>query len=120
MLPDRKNSVDGLRSRLYSRVNPPDVHPEERTALSQDAAPVARGWEKEKEPAVEAPQTLLMTQPRKRGMSFAAKFFIAALVFFVGTAGAAAYMFFFGSSSISPQNIDLEWRQTGNFRSAYQ
>jgi len=110
MAREKKGSVDGLRDKLYSRKEEVLVDPGERTPLSTNDIRPPVGW-KEVEPAstpapaASAPFTL--APKRKKKMSLPVKFFIGSLVFFFAAAGVAAYLFFTGGNSISPQNIDL-------------
>lgn len=87
------------------------MDPALRTPLSTNDIRPPVGW-KEVDPEVEpvpdtnAPFTLAPRRKKSR-MSLPVKFFIGSLLFFCIAAGAAAYLFFTGGNSISPQNIDL-------------
>ena len=102
----KKDSIDGLKNRLYSRNDGIRVNPQERTPLSSSEASAPHSWE---EPAASSFAQPLTLSPRKKKsrMSLPVKFFIGSLVFFIIAIGVAAYMFFAGGNSISPQNIDL-------------
>ena len=105
-----KGSIDGMKDSLYSRQHAPILHPDHRTLLDPEGKehpPVT--WEDAKiEP--DTPKTSVVPEPTspKPRMSFAIKFFIASFAFFVGAIGVAGYMFFVGSNTVSPQNIDLQ------------
>ncbi len=121
----RRGSVEGLKEKLYSRVDAPEVHPEERTPLPQThtAEPVPVVWEEvKKTPPVPPPPAphippasfhggdinALTPMKQKKRISFATKFFLFSLAFFSAGAGVAAYVFFLGGNTISPQNIDMQ------------
>lgn len=108
MAREKKGSIDGLKDKLYSRKEGALVDPEERTPLSTNDIRPPVGWkDPEPEPSpVKEPFTLAPRRKKSR-LSLPVKFFIGSLVFFFIAAGAAAYLFFSGGNSISPQNIDL-------------
>lgn len=119
----RKGAVEGLKEKLYSRADEPDVRPEERTPLSHSDAKAPVAWadvkEKEPTPPIQPPHvppatfhggdvTALTPMTKKKGFSFATKFFLFSFVFFCAGASVAGYMLIFGGNSISPQNIDMQ------------
>ena len=121
----KKNAdvVDELKSALYSREDPLEPDPLRRTPLVPPDIHVPVSWQGEQamgpngaasdgEP--KKPETLkflstdIMYMKKKSHISSAVKFFIASVLFFMGALGVAGYMFFFGSNTISPQNIDMQ------------
>ncbi len=103
-----KGSIDGMKDSLYSRKHLPELHTESRSTLEPEGVehpPVA--WSDAKiEPDI--PKTTSVEIPPPPHMSFASKFFIASFVFFVVAVGVAGYIFYAGTNTISPQNIDLQ------------
>ncbi len=106
----KKDTIEGLKDELYSRSKQgQEIQPDIRTPLphSQAHAPVA--WQGGTvDPNKPLPTPMRTTGLEKKHMSFASKFFIASIVFFICAAAGAAYMFFVGGNTISPQNIDLQ------------
>jgi hypothetical protein len=49
-----------------------------------------------------------ITSQPKRHMSFATKFFLGSILFFVGAIGVSALLFYGGINTTSPQNIDVQ------------
>ncbi|MEI6864078.1 MAG: hypothetical protein WCK46_01765 [Candidatus Adlerbacteria bacterium] len=110
MAAEKKDSIDGLKTALYSRKDAPTVDTAERTPLTFSDVHTASHWTEPVETPTHAPAQTYTLTPRikKPGMSFTTKFFIGSVVFFCVAAAAAAYMLFVGGGSISPQNIDLQ------------
>lgn len=116
----KNNSVEGLKEKLYSRTEEPEVHPEERTPLTHEASHVPVAWEGAPPPPPVAPAagqsaafhggdiTKVVPMARKKKTSFAVKFFLASVAFFLVAGSFAAYVIFFDSNTISPQNIDMQ------------
>ncbi|MDQ5955025.1 MAG: hypothetical protein QG621_28 [Patescibacteria group bacterium] len=110
---NKKDSLEELKDSLYSREKPAQTNPDERSPLSPISdirPPVA--WKDttiESRPArpidVETLEPIAM---KKKGWSFATKFFLTSLVFFLGAAGVAAYIILQGGNTISPKNIDVQ------------
>jgi hypothetical protein len=111
------DAVDDLKSALYSRTEGPEADTVKRTPLLPQDIHVPVSWQSE-QPAIseteaevspKKPNALEFMQiKKKRKMSFATKFFIGSIIFFVGAVGVAAYILFFGNNTISPQNIDMQ------------
>ncbi|MEI7719634.1 MAG: hypothetical protein WCI89_00260 [bacterium] len=101
------DAVDDLKSALYSRTETPDIDPVQRTSLSMQDVHVPTAWGGE-QPHQKSDILQFMQMKKKQEVSFATKFFITSALFFVGAMGVAAYMFFFGGNTISPQNIDMQ------------
>ena len=110
-----KDGAEHLKDKLYSRKNNGDLQ-DIRSPLSESEAHAPVAWEAPKAPpsikkqaAFEGGSTVLAAGGAGRGgMSFATKFFLGSLAFFVIAAGAAAYYFFGAGHFVSPNNIDLE------------
>lgn len=119
MAREEKSGVERLKNKLYARNNTPDDI-SVRSPLSPSDADAPRAWSEvgpgagEKAEATGAPVTSapvqrpLIAPERKPGMSFAAKFLLGSMGFFVIAAGVASYVFFGGANVTSPQNIDIE------------
>lgn len=138
MAREEKGGVEGLKRRLYTRKGAPkpagdirtplsvsDIHPptswsdirsaDDSSGGAGDSAFPAAGRQGDaataESPAPSAPITALapagLNEPKKP-MSFATKFFIGSIAFFVVAAGAAAALFFGGVNTTSPQNISIE------------
>ena len=102
------DAVDELKSALYSREEPLQADVVHRTPLMPQDISVPVAWEPA-QPPPKKPDTLEFLQMKKKPkMSFATKFFIGSVVFFVAAIGVATYIFFFGGNTISPQNIDMQ------------
>ncbi len=120
MPPEEKNDKDDievLKAKLYSRKGSHKPISDIRVPLSPSDAEAPVAWpvsaeeaeSQAKKTAVKKPPLAQFTQfTMKKKMSFAAKFFIGSLIFFVLALGAAAYLFLVGGNSISPNNIDLQ------------
>jgi hypothetical protein len=106
------DDIEKLKKKLYSRGKEAPKMDDIRSPLTHEEVDVPKTFAKpvEDTPAkaeVVAPIGALM-MTRKKGLSFAAKFFIMALAFFIIAFAAAAYFFFGGGNIISPQNIDMQ------------
>lgn len=97
-----KDSVEGLKDKLYSRQNHSDTH-DVRAPLTHEDSELPRAWSAlvPREPAPFVP-----TQESR--MSFATKFFIVSAGFFFVALAVAAVAFFWGPNTISPANIDVQ------------
>lgn len=108
-----RDGVDDLKDKLYSRKHQGPIA-DVRSPLSASEAQVPVAWQDAPPPP--PPNTAkrqmfeggMDTAPRRKGISFAAKFLLWSVAFFVVAAGAAAYFFFGGGHFVSPQNIDLQ------------
>src|SRR5216684_1773840 len=110
MAREEKDSVEGLKSKLYSR-NSGDVSPDIRSPLSPRDAKAPVGWGEAPLPPSTSPMRPSLEQMQrdaKPRMSWASKFFFGSIAFFVVAALVAAYIFFVGGNAISPQNIDVQ------------
>ncbi len=113
----KKDSVDRLKSKLYSRTDNPSISSDIRTPMTIEDDPLPTQWEPETTPQQEEDATRppiaqllenIEAEKRSRKMPLVAKFFIASLVFFLCAAGVAAYFFFGGGNVISPKNVDIQ------------
>lgn len=104
----RKDSVEGLKDKLYSRTDDVSGDPNDRTPLSERHSDIPVGWNEPPMPPVPPPQTLQNMASPKKGWSLASKFFLVSIFFFIVAAGGAGYIFFYGNTGISPQNIDIQ------------
>lgn len=100
----QKGSVDSLKDKLYSRENPSEIHPEERTPLSSPEPEPMPGWQGSAAPIEDS--TTLMSRP-KNPHKAAFRFLFASVAFFIVAAAIAVYLFITGTNTISPRNIDL-------------
>ena len=107
------DDIEKLKKKLYSRSAKSGPMNDIRAPLSPEQTDdVPRTFQKPPVPSaaplvVEPPIAALMAT-RKQKMSFAAKFLLACVAFFIIAAGAAAYLFLGGGNIISPQNIDVQ------------
>jgi hypothetical protein len=106
------DEIEKLKKKLYSRADKAKPMDDIRAPLSEkEVDEVPKTFQKP--PEEEAPKPIvppiaaLMTT-RKKNMSFATKFLIGSVLFFILAAGAAVYIFLGGGNVISPQNIDLQ------------
>lgn len=108
-----KEGVDGLKDKLYSRKHQGPIT-DVRSPLSESEAEVPVAWKDAPPPPPPNTSRRQMfeggmdTAKRKAGMSFATKFLLGSVAFFVVAAGAAAYFFLGGGNFVSPTNIDLQ------------
>lgn len=122
MAREEKSGVERLKNRLYAREGIKKIKKEERTALTPSDASAPKTW-KEPEPlpttsttpsplaGIQTPPSSVEPEPARTPrshMSFALKFLIGSLVFFVLATGVASFVFFGGVNTTSPRNIDLE------------
>ncbi len=109
---DDKDAIERLKKELYSRTQKPAVGNDIRTPLSPFEEEVPHAWETSPEMETAEPTAPPLTQftesKKRKGASFAGKFLIVSILFFVGAAAAAAYLFFGGANFISSQNIDMQ------------
>ncbi len=111
---EKRDIVDRLKMKLYARIGSPVFDIKKRTPLPQPKENVPVQWEGGNPPTTsgaEPEQKLLSQLPRsmaKKHRSFATKFFIGSVVFFLAALAVAAYLFFAGGNTISPQNIDMQ------------
>lgn len=96
------NKIEDIKRRLY---DPKDTAIDNRHegVLHPRKFSVPGEWKKEELP----PNTQLQSQMKKPPTSFFKKFFIAALIFFVGALGFAFYMYTKGGVTVSNDNIDI-------------
>ncbi len=91
------SSLERVRQRLY---NPKVATEFEQPHLSERRVQPASGWEKLRE-------TELETEGEVEHISGPARFFIVAFLFFLVTAGGAAFYLLYGGRSVSTNNIVL-------------
>jgi hypothetical protein len=116
MAREEKSGVERLKNKLYARNHTPE-DPAARSTLSPSSADAPRTWNDIQQTQPSDPATsvtlpssqrpLIAPEPKPR-MSFAAKFLLSSIGFFVVAAGIASYVFFGGANITSPQNIDIE------------
>jgi len=116
MAREEKSGVERLKHKLYARDHKAD-DTAERSALTPSGADAPRAWKDIQEspegPMAPPPETnpsalRPLTEEPKPRMSFAAKFLLGSMGFFVIAAGVSSYVFFGGANITSPQNIDIE------------
>ncbi len=105
----KKDAIDGMKDSLYSREHEPKIHLEARTPLGPEGhvEHPAVSWTDSKIVPT-APRSTDVGSAGNKHVSFATKFFIGSFVFFLAAMGGAAYIFFVGGNTISPQNIDIQ------------
>jgi hypothetical protein len=97
-----KDSVEGLKDKLYSRQNNAGMQ-DVRAPLSHEESEVQKAWS---DLPPRQPQPFVPTQESR--MSFATKFFIVSVGFFLVALAVAAVAFFWGPNTISPNNITVQ------------
>jgi hypothetical protein len=97
-----KGSVESLKDKLYSRQNH-DPMQDVRAPLSHEDSEVQKTW---KDLPPREPKPFVATAESR--MSFATKFFIVSIGFFLVALVVAAVAFFWGPNTISPANIDVQ------------
>ncbi len=102
----QEDGVEGLKKKLYSRAEGGPIQ-DVRAPLSPNSPETPKAWADSK-PSLPDKAAPLSPVPLRGRMSFATKFFIGSVAFFVLAAGAAAYFFFGGANFISPNNIDIQ------------
>jgi hypothetical protein len=121
MAKESKSAMERLKNRLYARGEVGNEI-ESRSPLSPGTAETPTSWKDSTPPDVkpieemkvpvgfEQPAFELPPEPapKKRHMSFATKFFIGSVFFFLGAIGISALLFFGGINTTSPQNIDVQ------------
>lgn len=112
MAKEEKSSVERLKGRLYAR-DSKKTSTQERTPLSPEGHEAPVSWTTPEDENVGGDNAAHIREPHISGelmprMSFATKFLIGSVVFFVAASGAAAYMFFGGGNIVSSRNIGLE------------
>lgn len=129
---EEKGAVERLKARLYDRAAVGREVKSERSGLAPGETDVPRMWKEAEEPAQPetpaapvpaaaplpplsqaAAEAVIMSdtpEPKapKQPMSFATKFFLGSVLFFIGAIGVSAALFFGGVNTTSPQNIDVE------------
>lgn len=100
---DGNSNIDKMKKGLYSRGFRPLGNKRNRH-LRNEPFSVESEWSHEGEKPEERPVFV----ERKKGISFAAKILIASLVFFLGASSLAFYRLYWGSNTISANNIEVE------------
>src|SRR3989344_2966302 len=99
---NNKDSVEGLRDKLDARHNQGGMQ-DVRAPMSHEESELPRAWSdlasRQPNPAVATPESR---------MSFATKFFIVSIGFFLVALAVAGVAFFWGPNTISPSNIDIQ------------
>ncbi len=101
-MPQDKSGVENLKDQLYSRHNQGAMH-DVRAPLSHDETEVKKAWS---DLPPREPKPFVPTHESR--MSFATKFFIISVGFFLVALTVAAIAFFWGPNTISPNNIDVQ------------
>ena len=99
---ERRNTLDELENRLYSRTPPPLRHDEEFMGEEKHIR-IAPGWTSEAERKESALYSIVSTL-----MPWLKRLFIASIIFFLFAAGIAIFGFWHGGNTLSPQNISVE------------
>lgn len=103
-MPEEKNRIEDLKNTLYSR-NAPDIRSRRKFRFSTQESDLPQDWGEHKS---ETDEPVNLDQyEKKKGMSFAAKFFISSAIFCIAAIGIGAYIFFNGGNFISGNNIEI-------------
>lgn len=100
---DNNSSIEKLKRGLYSRDSRPVAGGRSRR-LKNESYDMASDWSHEGE---EVPEKKPAFLKEKRGMTFVAKFLIVSILFFLIASGIAFYRFYWGSNTISANNIEI-------------
>jgi hypothetical protein len=107
---EKREELEKLQKKLYSR-NAPDSLKEDRTGFSEpeikNEPEVREGWDDVRRDKFDALAAKVsnMAQSKNR---FIRNIFIISLLFFVGAAGVAAFVFLGGLNMISTRNVDIK------------
>jgi hypothetical protein len=109
---EQGDEIEKLKKKLYSRAGEHIPMNDIRSPLSpKEVEELPKTFQKppeEVKPVAVIPTITALMATKKKKMSFAVKFFIASIAFFVIAAGVAVYLFLGGGNIISPQNIDMQ------------
>lgn len=127
MAREEKSAVEKLKNRLYARGSVGKEVMDERAPLSPNDAEAPSSWHDDKQPELEEkvvselkvpvgfeqpipkpPPPPLPVIKKKKHMSFATKFFLGSVIFFLGALLVSSVLFFGGINTTSPQNIDVQ------------
>ena len=100
---DNNNSIERLKRGLYSRDNRARADRRSRH-LKNESYDVESEWSHEGE---KSPEIKPIFFKEKRGMAFVTKFLIVSILFFLIASGIAFYKFYWGSNTISANNIEI-------------
>lgn len=100
---DNNSSIEKMKRGLYSRGNRPETGHENRR-LAKKNYEVAEDWTREDKENLEEKPVFIK---EKNKMSFVVKFLITSILFFVIASGIAFYRFYWGSNTISANNIEI-------------
>lgn len=100
---DDNSSIERLKKGLYSRDSRPQAGGKNRH-LKNESYDVVSDWSHEGEENAEVKPIFLK---EKKGMTFVAKFLIVSILFFLIASSVAFYRFYWGSNTISANNIEI-------------
>lgn len=100
---DNNSSIERIKRGLYSRDSRPGTGGRSRR-LKNESYEAASDWSHEGE---EIPEKKPIFLKEKKGMTFVAKFLIVSILFFLIASGIAFYRFYWGSNTISANNIEI-------------
>lgn len=100
---DNNSSIEKMKRGLYSRDSHLKTGGRSRR-LKNDSYEVAGDWSHEGEETAEKKPVFIK---EKKGMTFIVKFLIVSILFFVIASSVAFYRFYWGSNTISANNIEI-------------
>lgn len=100
---DDNSSIEKLKRGLYSRDSRPKTGGRGRR-LKSDSYEVAGDWSHEEEDDADKKPVFIR---EKKGMTFIVKFLLVSVMFFVIASSIAFYRFYWGSNTISANNIEI-------------
>ena len=100
---DNNSGIEKLKRGLYSRDNRARTDRKSRH-LKSESYDVVGEWSHEGEEILEKKPIFIK---EKKGMTFVMKFFIVSILFFLIASGVAFYRFYWGSNTISANNIEI-------------
>src|SRR3989344_4184070 len=107
MEPEKRDRLNKLENKLYSRKGPDMVDPGRSDLTKPDTAEIGGSWQGTNTGRFDVIAGKLSRVAESRH-SIVKKFFAIALVLFVVSAGAAAFVFFGGANFISSENVDIK------------
>ncbi|MFA6551895.1 MAG: hypothetical protein WCT19_00145 [Candidatus Paceibacterota bacterium] len=101
---EKKDGIEELREELYSRNRPENPREERDVQFKKNVDGIRTDWKAWETEKKETPDETLVKKP----MPLLKKLFVAAIIFFVFSAGLSAYVFFGGGNVVSTKNVGIK------------
>lgn len=101
---DINSNLEKMKKGLYSRGDHPQMDRGRNRRLAKNYYEVAENWPHEEKENFEKNPVFVV---KEKKMSFITKFLITSILFFVIASGIAFYRFYWGSNTISANNIEI-------------